>query len=96
MGFDLAWLSWLVVGLVAGAVAKLVVPGRRGGGFWFTMLVGVAGAILGGVVAGLVFKVEHAGFTSLWTWLFSIAGSVVLLLVWGAITTRRGSRAVEK
>lgn len=96
MVFELAWLSWLVVGLVAGAVAKLVVPGRRGGGFWVTMTLGVLGAMLGGALAGLVFRVEDVGFTSLWTWLSAILGALVVLVVWGALSTRRGARAVRK
>lgn len=96
MGFELGWLSWLIVGLVAGAIAKLILPGKQAGGFWVTMLLGVVGAIVGGVIAGFVFGVEEAGFLNPLTWVFSIGGSLIVLVVWGAIATRRGGKAVEK
>lgn len=96
MGFGLTWLSWLIVGLVAGAIAKLILPGKQGGGFWVTMLMGVIGAIIGGIIAGFVFGLEDKGFFSLWTWVFSILGSLIVLVVWGAISKRRGTKAVEK
>lgn len=96
MGFGLTWLSWLIVGLVAGAIAKLILPGKQGGGFWVTMLMGVIGAIVGGIIAGFVFGLEDKGFFNLWTWVFSILGSLIVLVVWGAISKRRGTKAVEK
>lgn len=83
-------LGWIVLGLIAGAIAKLILPGKQGGGFWATLLLGVIGAIVGGLIAGFVFGIEEAGFWNLWTWIFSIGGSIIVLLVWGLITKNRG------
>ncbi|WP_434613859.1 GlsB/YeaQ/YmgE family stress response membrane protein [Arthrobacter sp. A5] len=84
MGF----FAFLVLGLIAGAVAKLILPGRQGGGIIITMIVGVIGALLGGWLGGLVFGAHLQSFFSLQTWLLAIGGSVVFLLVWGLITRR--------
>jgi len=56
-------LSWIVVGLIAGVVAKLLLPGRDPGGCIITMLIGIAGAILGGFLVGLFVGVQcvHGG-----------------------------------
>ncbi len=85
MGF----LAFLVLGLIAGAIAKLILPGRQGGGIIKTMIVGVIGALLGGWLGGLAFGAHLQDFFSLQTWLLAIGGSIVLLLIWGLITKQR-------
>ena len=85
MGF----FSFLLLGLVAGALAKLIIPGRQGGGWFLTLLLGVVGAMLGGWLGGLIFNVNLEGFFSLSTWLLAIGGSIVVLLIYGLITGRR-------
>jgi uncharacterized membrane protein YeaQ/YmgE (transglycosylase-associated protein family) len=85
MGF----FAFLLLGLIAGAIAKLILPGRQGGGIIRTMIVGVIGALLGGWLGGLIFHARLQSFFSLQTWLLAIGGSIVLLLVWGLITKRR-------
>lgn len=85
MGF----FGFLLLGLIAGAIAKLLLPGRQGGGWLVTLLLGVVGAILGGWIGGLIFGGGLQEFFSLRTWLLAIGGSVVVLLVYGAITGRR-------
>jgi uncharacterized membrane protein YeaQ/YmgE (transglycosylase-associated protein family) len=84
MGF----FGFLLLGLFAGAIAKLLIPGRQGGGWLITLLLGVIGAILGGWIGGLIFGGGLQEFFSLRTWLLAISGSVVVLLVYGAITGR--------
>lgn len=84
MGF----FSFLLLGLIAGAIAKLILPGKQGGGWFVTLLLGVVGAFLGGWLGGLLFNADMDSFFSLSTWLLAIAGSIIVLLVYGAITGR--------
>lgn len=74
------WMA--LVGLVVGALAKLIVPGKDPGGVVITMLIGIAGALLAGFIGravGLYQAGQSAGF------LMSLAGAVVLLLVYHAV-----------
>ena len=90
MGF----LAFLLLGLIAGAVAKLILPGRQGGGWIGTLIVGVVGALLGGWLGGLVFGGQGLGtFFEIRTWLFAIGGALIVLIVWGLITGGRRRRA---
>lgn len=85
MGF----LGFLLLGLIAGAIAKLILPGKQGGGWFVTLLLGVVGALLGGWLGGLIFHVGLESFFSLSTWLLAIGGSLVVLLIYGLIVGRR-------
>ena len=79
-------LGWILFGLVVGALAKLVMPGRDPGGIIVTILLGVAGAVLGGFVGralGFYGEGEPAGF------LMAFIGSVVLLLLYRMMVGRR-------
>jgi uncharacterized membrane protein YeaQ/YmgE (transglycosylase-associated protein family) len=70
-------LSWIIVGLVVGALAKFVMPGRDPGGIVITILLGIAGALLGGFVGralGLYGPDEPAG------WIMSLVGALILLI----------------
>jgi len=86
MGF----LAFLILGLIAGAIAKLILPGKQGGGWFITLLLGVVGALLGGWIGGLIFGRGLTEFWDLGTWLMAIAGSIIVLLIYGLLT--RGSR----
>lgn len=88
MGF----FAFLILGLLAGAIAKLILPGKQSGGWFVTLLLGVVGAMLGGWLGGLLFNVGLDSFFSLSTWALAVGGSLVVLLIYGAITGRR-SRA---
>ncbi|WP_022886325.1 GlsB/YeaQ/YmgE family stress response membrane protein [Glaciibacter superstes] len=86
MGF----FGFLLLGLIAGAIAKLILPGRQGGGWFMTLLLGVIGALLGGWLGGLIFGVDlSGGFFDLTSWLLAIAGAIIVLLIWGLITRNR-------
>lgn len=80
-------LSWIALGIVAGAVAKLIIPGRQPGGIILTMVLGIVGALLGGFLGGLLLRVDVTGF-NLSSVLISVAGSVLVLLIWGAVAGR--------
>jgi uncharacterized membrane protein YeaQ/YmgE (transglycosylase-associated protein family) len=69
----------------------MLLPGAQGGGFFMTMLLGVVGAFLGGWLASLIFDVSLGGFFEIRTWLIAIAGSIVVLVVYGFFT--RSQRA---
>ncbi|KRE20982.1 GlsB/YeaQ/YmgE family stress response membrane protein [Agromyces sp. Soil535] len=86
MGF----IAFLILGLLAGVIAKLILPGKQGGGWFVTLLLGVVGALLGGWIGSLLFNVGLDQFWDLSTWLLAIGGSIIVLLIWGLIT--RGSR----
>jgi len=74
-------IAWIVVGLGAGLLANMAIPGRRSQGLILTCLMGVAGALGGGWLATKLFHVHTLhGFFSLSTWLTAIAGAAVLLL----------------
>ena len=79
-------LSWILFGLVVGVIAKLLMPGRDPGGFIVTILLGIAGALIGGFLGramNLYGQNESAG------WLMSILGSVILLAIYRMMVRRR-------
>jgi uncharacterized membrane protein YeaQ/YmgE (transglycosylase-associated protein family) len=82
-------LAFLILGLIAGAIAKALIPGRQGGGWLVTLLLGVVGAILGGWLGSVLFGIGLQNFWSLQTWIVAIVGSVIVLLIYGAIMGRR-------
>jgi uncharacterized membrane protein YeaQ/YmgE (transglycosylase-associated protein family) len=82
-------LGFLLLGLIAGAIAKLILPGRNGGGWVVTLLLGVVGAIVGGFLGGLIFGEGIDSFFSISTWLLAIGGSLIVLVIYGAVTGRR-------
>jgi uncharacterized membrane protein YeaQ/YmgE (transglycosylase-associated protein family) len=88
----MSFLGFLLLGLIAGAIAKAILPGKQGGGWFVTLLLGVVGAILGGWLGGLLFNVDLNEFWSLSTWLLAIGGSIIVLLIYGLIVGR-GSRS---
>jgi uncharacterized membrane protein YeaQ/YmgE (transglycosylase-associated protein family) len=83
------FLAFLLLGLIAGAIAKLILPGRQGGGWIMTLILGVIGALLGGFLGNLLFNVGVNEFFSLSSWLLAIGGAIIVLLVYGAITKNR-------
>lgn len=87
-------IGWIVLGLIAGIIAKSILGGRAQHGVIVTILIGIAGALLGGWAATEFFNIKATGgFFDLSTWLVAIAGSVVLLLIYYAITNASRSRS---
>jgi uncharacterized membrane protein YeaQ/YmgE (transglycosylase-associated protein family) len=86
-------IAWIVLGLGAGLLANMLIPGRRSQGLVLTCLIGVAGALLGGWLATKLFHVHTLqGFFNLSTWLTAIAGAAVLLLAYHLYTSRGNTR----
>lgn len=74
-------VSWLVLGLIVGILAKWIMPGKDGGGCLLTTGLGVAGAFLGGFIASLLGLGSLNGLT-LWSVLISVGGALLLLLAY--------------
>jgi len=85
----MSFLGFLLLGLIAGAIAKALLPGTQGGGWVITLVLGVVGALLGGWLANLLFNVEMGTFFDWRTWIIAILGSIVVLLVYGLFTRSR-------
>jgi uncharacterized membrane protein YeaQ/YmgE (transglycosylase-associated protein family) len=83
-------LGWIVLGLLAGAIAKAILPGDDPGGIIVTMIIGIVGAILGGFLAQLIFDVDSLDTFFDWsTWLTAIVGAIILLLLYRVFVGRR-------
>jgi uncharacterized membrane protein YeaQ/YmgE (transglycosylase-associated protein family) len=90
-------IAWIVLGLAAGLLANMLIPGKRSQGLIFTCLIGVIGALAGGWVATKLFHVHTLqGFFNLSTWLTAIAGSAVLLVAYRGIEGRSGHRMLRR
>jgi uncharacterized membrane protein YeaQ/YmgE (transglycosylase-associated protein family) len=86
-------IGWIVLGILAGVIAKVLLPGDQPGGFILTPLIGIAGALLAGFVAQAIgFGDPIDEFFDWSTWIAAIIGAAVLLFVWELITERRGRR----
>lgn len=81
-------IGWIIFGAVVGLVAKLLHPGRDPGGFIVTILIGIAGSLLGGVIGrmlGVYRQGEGAGF------IMSVLGAVILLVIYHFVALRRAA-----
>ena len=89
-------IAWIVLGLIAGAIAKAIYPGYQGGGFLATTLLGIVGAVVGGWLGGYLFPgspgAVAASFGALTPGgiVFAVLGALVVLFVWGLLS-RRGT-----
>jgi uncharacterized membrane protein YeaQ/YmgE (transglycosylase-associated protein family) len=90
---DMGIIGWIVLGLLAGAIAKAILPGDDPGGIFVTMLIGIAGAIIGGFIASALDIGDLDEFFDIGTWLIAIAGALLLLLLYRLVIGRRTSRA---
>jgi len=82
-------IAWIILGLAAGLIANMLIPGKRQQGLILTCLIGIAGALLGGWAATKIFHIHTLhGFFNLSTWLTAIAGAAILLLAYHLLTSR--------
>ncbi|MEW5633251.1 GlsB/YeaQ/YmgE family stress response membrane protein [Streptomyces hydrogenans] len=83
-------LAWILLGLLAGIIAKMVMPGKDPGGIIVTTLIGIAGGLLGGWLGKVLFDVESVdGFFELSTWVAAIVGSLILLAAYRLFARRK-------
>lgn len=83
-------IAWILIGLLAGFIAKAIMPGKDPGGIIITMLIGIVGGLLGGWLGKVIFGVDSIdGFFDLSTWIAAIIGSVILLALYRLDTGNR-------
>jgi uncharacterized membrane protein YeaQ/YmgE (transglycosylase-associated protein family) len=80
-------IAWIVVGLIAGALAKLILPGDDPGGIIVTILIGIVGAFVGGFVFSLFGGAGVSGF-NIWSILVATVGAIILLLIYRLVASR--------
>jgi uncharacterized membrane protein YeaQ/YmgE (transglycosylase-associated protein family) len=83
----LSFVWWLIIGLVAGGLARLIMPGRDAMSMLATIVLGIAGSILGGLLSWAIWGVTEQGFQPAGL-LLSLLGAIVLLGVWRAYKSR--------
>jgi len=79
-------ISWIIIGLIAGALAKLIMPGDDPGGIIVTIIIGMVGSLLGGFLASLV---GLGGGGLIWSIIVAIIGAIILLAIYRAVAGRR-------
>lgn len=85
-------IAWILIGLFAGLIAKALMPGKDPGGIIITMLIGIAGGLLGGWLGKVIFGVDSIdGFFDLSTWIAAVVGSVILLALYRVVVGSRHS-----
>ena len=81
-------LGWILLGLIAGAIAKAIMPGRDPGGFIVTALIGIVGAVIGGFLGNVLFGIRGVSGIDIRSILISVVGALVLLWVYRMATRR--------
>jgi uncharacterized membrane protein YeaQ/YmgE (transglycosylase-associated protein family) len=74
-------LAWIVFGLIAGALAKFIMPGRQGGGFIRTTVLGVVGALAGGFLGTYLFRFGSVSGFDLRSLAIAVGGSLLILVI---------------
>ena len=89
-------IAFIVLGLIAGAIAKALLPGDDPGGFIVTALIGIVGAILGGFLAGALFGADPMDeFFDISSWLTAIVGAIILLAIYRMVAGRNRPRGAS-
>jgi uncharacterized membrane protein YeaQ/YmgE (transglycosylase-associated protein family) len=91
-----AIIGWIIFGLIAGAIAKLIMPGKDPGGFFMTAVLGIAGALVGGFIGRMLWGSSGVDSWSIGSFALAICGSILLLLVYRMIVGRRGVASTTK
>jgi uncharacterized membrane protein YeaQ/YmgE (transglycosylase-associated protein family) len=80
-------LSWIIFGLIAGALAKFIMPGRDPGGIIVTILIGIAGAVVGGFIGSALGFGDVTGF-NFGSFIIAVLGAILLLIIYRMMTKR--------
>jgi uncharacterized membrane protein YeaQ/YmgE (transglycosylase-associated protein family) len=84
-------LAWIILGLIAGAIAKAIYPGHQGGGIFATIGLGILGALVGGYLGNMLLGSSGgalAGAITVPSILFAVLGAIILIFIWGLVTRR--------
>ena len=84
----MSFLWWLVIGLIVGLLARFLLPGKDPMGILATLVLGIAGSLLGGLISWAIWGAETSGFRPAGL-LLSLVGAIVLLLIWRRIGATR-------
>jgi uncharacterized membrane protein YeaQ/YmgE (transglycosylase-associated protein family) len=84
-------LSWLVIGLIAGVLAKWIVPGKDPGGIIVTIAIGIVGAIVAGFVTSLVLGQDYVTGINIISVIVATLGAILLLVVYRLVMQQRGT-----
>jgi uncharacterized membrane protein YeaQ/YmgE (transglycosylase-associated protein family) len=85
-------IAFIILGLLAGIIAKWILPGEDPGGIIVTTLIGIGGALLGGFLAGAIFDADPLDeFFDISTWLTAIVGAIILLVIYRLIVGARAA-----
>jgi uncharacterized membrane protein YeaQ/YmgE (transglycosylase-associated protein family) len=83
----LGWIAWIIFGLIAGLIAKFLMPGRDPGGFIVTIIIGILGAVLGGFIGTQLGLGSVDGFNMI-SFALAVLGAVILLFIYRLIKAR--------
>lgn len=81
-------LVWIIFGLIAGAIAKFLMPGRDPGGIIITILIGIVGAVIGGFISSALGFGDVSGF-NFPSLIIAVLGSIILLIIYRTVVSRR-------
>lgn len=81
-------LAWLALGLIAGALAKLIYPGHQGGGIIATIGLGILGSLIGGYIGQALFGSSAVGALTIPGIAFAVLGAILLIFIWGLLTRK--------
>ncbi|GLC28107.1 UPF0410 protein ymge [Roseisolibacter agri] len=81
-------LAWIILGLIAGAIAKALMPGRDPGGFIVTALIGIVGAVIGGFLGNMIFGIGGVSGVDIRSILIAVVGALLLLWIYRMATRR--------
>ncbi|MDP8952964.1 MAG: GlsB/YeaQ/YmgE family stress response membrane protein [Actinomycetota bacterium] len=87
-------ITWIIIGAIAGALGKLIMPGNDPGGFIVTILLGIVGAFVGGFITQNILGMGSGGF--IWTIIVATIGAIILLAIYRAIVGGRGGRTARR
>ena len=82
-------LAWIVLGLIAGALAKFIMPGQQGGGIIMTIVLGIVGAIVGGLLGTYVFGFGDISGFDLRSIVIAVGGALLVLFLYGSFARGR-------
>ncbi|MBD1804589.1 GlsB/YeaQ/YmgE family stress response membrane protein [Microcoleus sp. FACHB-SPT15] len=81
-------IAWIILGLIAGAIAKAIYPGNQGGGIFATIGLGILGSLVGGWLGSTLLGISTSGAFSIPGILFAVIGALILIFIWGLVTRR--------
>ncbi|MBW4544215.1 MAG: GlsB/YeaQ/YmgE family stress response membrane protein [Symplocastrum torsivum CPER-KK1] len=81
-------IAWVILGLIAGAIAKAIYPGNQGGGIFATIGLGILGSLVGGWLGSTLLGISTSGAFSIPGILFAVIGALILIFIWGLVTRR--------